>query len=314
MLLFANSGMSLALSILLPLFVQADLSKATGSGTTLTLDGQRLPDDFIHGCGTSAYQIEGAWDADGKGVSIWDKFAHEKGKDHVLDDDTGDVAMDFYHTYEKDLPLFKQALGINNYDFTLSWTRLLPDGKGTTINQKGLQFYKDMIKKVHENGMSASCTLYHWDLPQALQDQYQGWTSPRVIDDFKNYATVVMEALGADCDRWISMNEPRTFCTEGYNTEVESAPAQKGTIDIMYKCMHNALLSHAHSYQVFQRLKRGGKVRGTFGIKTDGGNALPLDRSSKADQAAALRSNTFVSCLLLANRGGGGGGYDAEPD
>ncbi|UZJ56191.1 hypothetical protein CBS101457_005511 [Exobasidium rhododendri] len=260
---------------------------------TLTLDGLKLPDDFIYGCGTSAYQIEGAWNADGKGLSIWDKFAHEKGHDHVKNDDTGDVAMDFYHTYEDDLHLFKQSLGINNYDFTLSWTRLLPQGKGTEINEKGLKFYKNMIQKVHDGGMSASCTLYHWDLPQALQDEYQGWTSPKIVADFENYARVVMEALGGDCDRWISMNEPRTFCTEGYNTEVESAPAQKGPIDIMYKCMHYALLSHAHSYQVFQELKRVNKVRGNFGIKTDGGAALPLDASSQADREAVHRSNTF---------------------
>lgn len=257
------------------------------------LDGQPLPKDFVYGCGTSAYQIEGAWNIDGKGESIWDNFVHlDKGK-YIQNGDTGNVAMDFYHTYKTDIPLFKHALGINAYDFTVAWTRLLPDGTGTQVNKKGAQFYKDMMKTVHDNGMTASCTLYHWDLPQALQTKYKGWLDQQVVKDFENYAEVAMTALGGHCDRWISMNEPRTFCTEGYGTDIVSAPGYKGTILDQFKCMHHALLAHSAAHKVFKRLHSQGKVMGNFGIKIDGGLSLPLDSNSKADLAAVQRAADF---------------------
>lgn len=260
----------------------------------LTLDGHVLPRNFIYGCGTSAYQVEGAWNADGKGMSIWDVFAHGKGKGHIRGDQTGDIAMDFYHTYPRDISLFHRALGVNNYDFTLAWTRLLPTGKGKQVNESGLQFYKNMMRTVHENNMTATCTLYHWDLPHALQAEYKGWLSRNIVRDFENYAAVVMEALGNDCDRWLSMNEPRTFCTEGYGTEQVSAPGFEGTMLDTFKCMHHALLAHAASHRVFRTLKANNKFRGTFGIKIDGQVSLPLDPQSKADQAAAQRATDFV--------------------
>jgi beta-glucosidase/6-phospho-beta-glucosidase/beta-galactosidase len=121
--------------------------------------------------------------------------------------------MDFYHTYKTDLPLFRKALGVNNYDFTISWTRILPDGTGDKPNDKGVEFYKDMMRVAHDNGMSTSCTLYHWDLPQKLQDRYKGWMSADVVKDFENYARVTMTALGGLCSHWLSMNEPRTFAS-----------------------------------------------------------------------------------------------------
>lgn len=124
--------------------------------------------------------------------------------------------MDFYHTYARDIPHFAESLGTNNYDFTLAWTRILPNG-GTKAkpNQKGIDFYRRVAHATHRAGLSTSCTLYHWDLPQALQDAYGGWLSEKVVDDFRHYARVTIDALGDVCDRWISMNEPRTFCTEG---------------------------------------------------------------------------------------------------
>ena len=143
------------LSLIAGLVIAQSLTLASAR---LSLYGRQLPKDFIYGCGVTAYQVEGAWNEDGKGVSIWDEFVHEKGKGHVKNDATGDIAMDFYHTYAQDIPLFKKALGINNFDFTISWTRLLPNGKGDQLNEKGLQFYKNVADIAHKNGMSTTCT------------------------------------------------------------------------------------------------------------------------------------------------------------
>jgi beta-glucosidase/6-phospho-beta-glucosidase/beta-galactosidase len=182
------------------------------------LDGIKLRPDFLFGTGTSAYQIEGATGSKaegGKGVSIWDTFAHQKGQGHVINDEDGDIAIDFYHTYARDMPLVRKAVGVNQWDMTIAWTRILPNGTGSTPNAAGLKFYKDVAKVAHENGMSVACTAYHWDLPQALQDAYGGWLSSKVVDDFRNYVSVLMDGMGLSCDDWLSMNEPRTFCVEG---------------------------------------------------------------------------------------------------
>lgn len=206
------------------------------------------------------------------------------------------VAVDFYHTYAHDVPLFRKALGINNYDFTLSWTRILPSGRGHTPNSNGVQFYHNVARTAHAHDMSASCTLYHWDLPQALQHEYGGWLNRKVVTDFANYARVAMVALGGVCDRWISMNEPRTFCVEGYGVGGESAPGYTfDSPNMTYQCMHHALLAHAAAHETFQDLKKQGRVRGTFGIKIDGGPAKPRRRAYAADVDAAQRSMDFVS-------------------
>ncbi|TBU37757.1 glycoside hydrolase [Dichomitus squalens] len=261
------------------------------------LDGRTLPDDFIFSCGTSAYQIEGATGSQaegGKGTSIWDTFAHEKGLGHIANDETGDIAVDFYHTYPRDLPLFRQALGVNQFDFTVAWTRILPNGTGTTANPAGLNFYRDVIMTAHRNGMTAACTIYHWDLPQALQDKYGGWLNKQVVSDFRNYAEIIMDGLGDLCDDWLSMNEPRTFCQEGYGADPVSAPAiPNGTFKTEITCRHNAMLAHAEAHEVFVEKKKQGKVKGKFGIKIDGGPGVPMDPTSAADVAAVDRHHAF---------------------
>ncbi|CAO1620689.1 unnamed protein product [Parajaminaea phylloscopi] len=259
----------------------------------LSLNGQKLPSDFVYGCGTSAYQTEGAYNADGKGESIWDVFVRQK--DVIKNGDTGQDAMDFYHTYSRDLPLFHHATGVNTFDHTIAWTRILPQGTGNTPNAKGVEFYRNVANTAHQNKMSFSATLYHWDLPQALQKKYNGWLSEEVLDDFENYARVTMTALGDVVDRWISINEPRTFCTEGYYTDGSSAPGLKGNLTTVYRCFHNALLAHARAHKVFQELKSKNKVRGTFGIKIDGGPAKPYDPKSQKDRDAAARDLDFAA-------------------
>lgn len=144
----------------------------------------------------------------------------------------------------------------------MAWTRILPQGTGKTANKAGIDYYRRVAQATHKAGGTFTATLYHWDLPEALQQRYKGWVSPKIVDDFGNYARVAMTALGDVVDEWISLNEPRTFCTEGYGPEPVSAPGYNGTLIDQYRCFHHALLAHARAAEVFADLKKQGKVKG----------------------------------------------------
>ncbi len=150
-----------------------------------------FPKDFIWGAATSSYQIEGAWDEDGKGPSIWDTFAHTPGI--ILDNMNGDVACDHYHRWAEDIALMKH-IGLNAYHFSLAWSRILPKGQGS-INQPGIDFYSRLVDGLLEAGITPFVTLYHWELPQALQDA-GGWANRAAVDAFVHYADVISRALG----------------------------------------------------------------------------------------------------------------------
>ncbi|KAJ7685390.1 glycoside hydrolase [Mycena polygramma] len=272
---------------MLSLFILGAVAGVTAS-QQLFLDGQSLPQDFIYGCATSAYQIEGAWNLDGKSPSIWDHFLHNKSTNDATYGANGDVADDFYHTYAQDLPLFRKALGVGTYDFTIAWTRIMPSGRGA-LNAKGLAFYQNIIRSSNASGMNNICTLYHWDLPQSLQDEYGGWLNHKIVDDFRAYARAVFQALGNNCSHWVTMNEPRTFCTEGFGPDPVSAPGVVSSYKEQYTCMHYALLAHAAAVDEFRR----GGYKGKIGIKVDGGVSLPLNATSPADQKAAARTMDF---------------------
>nr|GAT53344.1 glycoside hydrolase [Mycena chlorophos] len=292
-------------SLLLPLTLLAVGATAVfHSQDQFFLDGIPLHPGFIYGCATSAYQvpptlysphtytftapqIEGAWNVSGKTPSIWDTYVHRKDTT-ITYGATGDVADDFYHTYTTDLPLFRSALGVGTFDFTIAWTRIMPAGRGA-LSASGLAFYRDVIRRSNDAGMDNICTLYHWDLPQSLQDEYGGWLSPKIITDFRAYASAVFAALGEECTMWVTMNEPRTFCTEGYGTDPDNAPGVESTYKQQYTCMHYALLAHAAAVDEFRK----GGYKGKIGIKVDGGVSLPLDPNSAADQAAAVRAMDF---------------------
>jgi beta-glucosidase len=153
---------------------------------------RRFPEGFYWGVATSAYQIEGAWDEDGKGVSIWDTFAHTPG--NISNDDSGDVANDHYHRYAEDVALMKST-GVNAYRFSISWPRIFPEGTGEP-NRKGLDFYSRLVDALLEAGIEPFATLYHWDLPQALQDRFGGWQSADTAKAFGEYAGYLAEQLG----------------------------------------------------------------------------------------------------------------------
>jgi beta-glucosidase len=162
-----------------------------------------FPENFVWGAATASYQIEGAWDKHGKGESIWDRFAHTPGK--VNHNENGDVANDHYRLWKKDIRLMKQ-LGLKAYRFSVAWPRILPKGRGK-VNQKGLDFYSKLVDGLLEAGIRPFVTLYHWDLPQALEDE-GGWPVRSTAEAFVEYADVFSRALGDRVKDWITFNEP----------------------------------------------------------------------------------------------------------
>jgi beta-glucosidase len=162
-----------------------------------------FPDGFSWGVATAAYQVEGAWDEDGKGPSIWDTFAHTPGK--IANGDTGDVANDHYHRYKEDVGLTKD-IGANAYRFSIAWPRILPEGTGKP-NDKRLDFYSRLVDELLSAGIEPFATLYHWDLPQALQDRYGGWLSAETPKAFADYAGYVAEQLGDRVKHFFTINE-----------------------------------------------------------------------------------------------------------
>jgi beta-glucosidase len=196
-----------------------------------------FPAGFTWGAATAAYQIEGATTADGRGPSVWDTFSHTPGK--VRGGETGDLACDSYHRYREDADLM-QSLGLSAYRFSVSWPRILPAGAGA-VNQAGLDYYKRVLDCLAERGIAPAATLFHWDLPQALQDQ-GGWANREIALRFAEYATIVAEALGDRVRRWITLNEPHVFAHNGHRTG-EHAP---GLTDdaVAAAVTHHLLLGH----------------------------------------------------------------------
>ena len=171
---------------------------------------RRFPPGFVFGAASSAYQIEGAADEDGRGRSIWDTFSHTPGR--TRNGETGDVACDHYHRWRDDIALMRE-LGIGSYRFSVSWSRVLPDGIGA-VNEPGLDFYDHLVDGLLAAGITPLPTLYHWDLPQALYDR-GGWTSPEAPAWFAEYAGVMARRLGDRVQRWLTLNEPQVFAFVG---------------------------------------------------------------------------------------------------
>jgi beta-glucosidase len=233
-----------------------------------------FPADFLWGAATSAYQIEGAWNEDGKGESIWDRYTHQRFK--IQNAENGDVACDHYQRLEEDVALLKR-LGVKAYRFSSAWTRVLPNGHGQ-VNLKGLDFYRRLVDLLLEAGIQPVCTLYHWDLPQAIQDQ-DGWANKDTTNWFAEYAQVMFEALSDRVQYWATHNEPWVvaFAGHGYGT---MAPGM-ADISLAYKVIHHILLSHGKALQVF----RQGGYAGQIGIAVDIEDTLPASESDEDLQA-----------------------------
>lgn len=247
-----------------------------------------FPDDFKWGSSTSSYQVEGAIYEDGRGESIWDVFSHTG---HILGGANADVACDMYHRYESDIKdIMKEALGLQVYRFSVDWPRILPTGRGE-INQPGLDYYNRVIDLLLENGIEPYITLYHWDLPQALQDEYGGWVSRKVIDDYANFVRICFEAFGDRVKMWWTFNEPWTVSTVAYGFG-SHAPGLNYHIDTdPYIVTHIQLLAHARAVKIY-REEFQGTQGGLIGITNVADWRIPLTQS-EADYAAAERNLEF---------------------
>lgn len=213
--------------------------------------------DFHWGVSTAAYQIEGAWNVDGKGPSIWDTFTHRKKK--IRNGETGDIACDFYHRFADDIRLMK-SLNIPNYRFSIAWSRVLPMGTGP-VNEAGIEYYNQLIDLCLELGIEPWVTLYHWDLPQSIQDR-GGWTNRDVIDWFSDFTRLCLNRFGDRVKNWMVLNEPMVFTGAGYFLGLH-APGLKGLSNFL-SAGHHAALCQAEGGRIIKDFNQNFKVGTTF--------------------------------------------------
>jgi beta-glucosidase len=239
---------------------------------------RQFPEGFLWGASTAAYQVEGAWNEDGKGESVWDHFAHTPGR--IENDATGDIACDHYHRMPQDVALMRD-LGMNAYRFSIAWTRIMPQGTGP-VNQEGLDFYDRLVDELGKAGIAANATLNHWDLPQALQDR-GGWPNRDCAAWFSDYARVVFDRLGDRVAMWATHNEPIVPSLVGYGTGA-FAPGLADS-SAAYQAVHHLNLAHGMAVQVF----RQGGYAGKIGIVLDLHNLIP-GSDSEQDRLACQRT------------------------
>jgi beta-glucosidase len=239
----------------------------------------KFPKNFIFGTATASYQIEGAAQEDGRGESIWDRFSRTPGK--VLNGDTGDVACDHYHRVDEDIALMK-ALGTTAYRFSIAWPRIIPDGEGA-VNQKGLDWYARLADKLLAAGIEPWATMYHWDLPQALEEKYGGWRSRQTAEAFRRYADVTVKHLGRRIKRWMTLNEMSCTIFLGYR-DGRHAPGAKEPPAVVNQIQHHVLLAHGHGVRaVREHGGRGARVGQAYNTNV----FLPVYETPEHIEAAA---------------------------
>jgi beta-glucosidase len=265
----------------------------TGAASSETL--LTFPEHFLWGSATASYQVEGAVRADGRGTTIWDTFSHTPGKTH--NGDTGDVADDFYHLYPHDIQLMKE-IGLKTFRFSVAWSRIFPDGTGA-VNPKGLDFYQRLVDALLEAGIQPFCTLYHWDLPQALQDK-GGWENRDTVKAFADYAGYTACKLSDKVSHFMTMNEMRSFVELGYETGMH-APGLRLNAKRVAQLNHYVVLAHGMAVQSIRaQAKPGTKV----GLAENAQVAVPVYESREHVEAArkAIREQN-ASYLTVIEEG-----------
>jgi len=268
----------------------------------------RFPDGFYWGVATASYQIEGAWNEDGKGPSIWDTFAHIPGK--IKNGDTGDVAIDHYHRYKEDVQVMKD-IGVNAYRFSVSWPRIFPQGT-STLNSKGIDFYDRLVDELRAAGIEPFATLYHWDLPQALQDKYGGWQSAETSKAFGDYAGYVAKSLGDRVKYFFTINEFNQVTVMGHRgvdmhvqgklVRMHIAPGLTLEDGPLNQVRHHTVLAHGLAVQAIRAAGRAGTK---VGPAENMPHALPVIDSPehvKAAEAATRDLNRYFMGPMLEGR------------
>ncbi|MCI0696604.1 GH1 family beta-glucosidase [candidate division KSB1 bacterium] len=246
---------------------------------------KKFPTDFVWGAATSSYQIEGAWLQGGKGLSIWDAFCHTPGK--IKNDDTGDVACGHYHRFAGDVKLMAE-MGLQAYRFSLSWPRIQPSGQGRP-NPEGIRFYSNLIDALLAHSITPWVTLYHWDLPLALQMEYDGWLNPKLANFFADYAAVCFEVFGDRVKNWLTLNEPWCSAVLGHGIGIH-APGRISS-DEPYLAAHTLLRAHALAVEKY-RIQFQPRQKGRIAITNNCDWREPLT-DSEADRQAAQRAVEF---------------------
>jgi beta-glucosidase len=247
----------------------------------------RFPAGFVWGAATSAYQVEGAWQTDGKGESIWDRFTHTPG--NIVDGSNGDVACDQYHRYPEDAALLRE-FGLGAYRFSIAWSRVVPDASGA-VNRAGLDYYDRLVDELLANDIEPYPTLFHWDLPQWVQDA-GGWADRAVIGSFASYADVVVRALGDRIGTWAVFNEPEVFINQGHEIG-DHAPGFRDP-DLMLRAGHVANLAHAEAMRAVRAAAPTATVGSAFNMDV----AYPASDDPR-DVAAAGRFHAKVNAWYL---------------
>jgi beta-glucosidase len=248
---------------------------------------KKFPEDFIWGTATSSYQIEGAADADGKGPSIWDSFCTIPGK--IAQGETGKIACDHYHKFKEDIQLMKD-MGVKAYRFSIAWARILPTGNGD-VNEKGIQFYSDLIDELLKNDIEPWVTLYHWDLPLALQLEKDGWLNKSIINHFSEYANLCFERFGNRVKNWITLNEPWVVSILGYGQGV-FAPGRNSNSE-PYLAAHHLILAHAKAVAIYR--ENYAHQKGQIGISNNCDWREPLTDKEEDKQAAQRALEFFLA-------------------
>ncbi len=246
---------------------------------------KRFPTDFAWGCATSSYQIEGGWQEGGKGLSIWDAFAHTPGK--ILGGTNADVACDHYHRFKDDVALMAD-MGLKAYRFSIAWPRIQPGGTGKA-NRDGIRFYSELVDELLKHDITPWVTLYHWDLPISLQLEHDGWLNPKIADYFAEYAEICFEHLGDRVKHWITLNEPWVTAILGYGKGT-FAPGRLSNSE-PYLAAHNLIRAHAKAVDVY-RDRYQPQQKGVIGISNNCDWREPLTDTLE-DRAAATTALEF---------------------
>ena len=258
----------------------------TAATSRQDLSHVRFPEGFVWGTATASYQVEGAVREDGRGPSIWDTFAHTPGR--IVDGDTGDVADDHYHRYPEDISLMAD-LGISHYRFSLAWPRVQPEGRGQ-LNAAGIDFYSRLVDGLLERGIQPWVTLYHWDLPQPLEDA-GGWPARDTAERFAEYAAAIHQRLGDRVQDWTTLNEPWCSAFLGYASGVHAPGRTEGPAAL--RAAHHLLLGHGLAVRALR--DQGARE---LGVTV---NLYPVDpvTDSAADRDAARRVDGLMNRLFL---------------
>ena len=284
---FVTSSLAAAGAALLHADSQSSAVQIPGSVPLSVIQQARFPEGFLWGTATAAYQVEGAWQEDGKGESIWDRFTHTPGK--VKGGTTGDVACDQYHLYAQDIALAKR-LNQKSYRFSISWPRIQPTGTGAP-NMKGIDHYSRLVDVLLENNIRPFCTIYHWDLPQALEDR-GGWPNRDLANYYADYAGILAKHLGDRITIWAPFNMPWTVAYMGYG--VGAFPPCRANFGDFLKAAHTLTLAQAQALRSIKAASSKATVGSAYGMCP----AYPRT-DSEADRAAAARYHAMNNVFFL---------------